>query len=585
MKPNNQNAVIVTRKRQLKQERQSLMRLPPSQALERILSHAQPVALVHSLPEEDFYLLVNEIGPDDALPLLKLASDKQWEFLIDLESWQRDKIDIDHTSLWLDRLHRADAIRWVRWVKQHRTHFFEFFLFKTLEVRIREHDQDPSELGKGFQTYDDVFYFRLPEPSEPDQDARSQLKRLKDFIASALKRLADSDHSLFQSILIESTALIPAETEEEEFRLRNVRLGEKGFFPHDEAIGVYQPLTPKELQHQAPKKVDSSGEASMAGPLSPTEAIQPDNLFSHALSLVETPAVSERIHVEFANLCNQIISADQIAVRDRETLRQVVKKTCGYVSLGIDRMARETKEDKPPFPAHVIQSYPLANLFRVGYGRVLELKWQAQKWHQASWATQQGLPLTFWGEEWLGVLGGLLLKKPLFFDNYASGELYREFYAFEDISNTERTLRAIRAFDDLLSLMDISLGSLVRYNLLSYKNLILTLWAQSHLQVTSGPLRLTLEQLSAFFQELFTASGDAAQSDQRRIEPAMQTQFLEWLAVRSGTEVYMITSSLGPTLEALFDELTTEYGHVAPEDLDPRFITHFLIQKPSDQQD
>ena len=51
----------------------------------------------------------------------------------------------------------------------------------------------------------------------------------------------------------------------------------------------------------------------------------------------------------------------------------------------------------------------------------------------------------------------------------------------------------------------------------------------------------------------------------------MQSQFLEWLAARSATEVYMITSSLGPTLEDLFDELAGEYGHVALENLDPRF--------------
>jgi hypothetical protein len=580
MNQDHQDALIVARQRQLKQERQHLMRLPPAKALERILAHAQPAALVHSLPEEDFYFLVNEIGPDDALPLLQLAADRQLEFLLDLESWQRDRIDLNATTQWLARLQRTDAVRWLRWVTRHKTQLFEFILFKSLEVRIREHDQDPSELGEDFETFDDVLYFRVPEAFLPHQAGRSQRKQLKSFFASALKRLADTDYDRFRSLLIESTTLIPAEIEEEEYRLRNVRLAEKGFLPQDEAIGVYQPLTPKQLHTQTPKAIDTSSRATSAGSLSPTEALLPDNLLSHALSLVDTAEVSEKIHAEFAGLCNQVISADQTVVRDREALRQVVKKACGYVSLGIDRMAREGHEGESAFPAHLIQNYPLASLFRVGYGRVLELKFQAQKWHRSSWAAQQGLPLTFWGETWLGVLGGLLLKKPLFFDNYATGALYREFYATEDISITDQTLRALRAFDDLLSLMDIHLGSLVQYKPLSYKNLIMTLWAQSHLKISEGPLRLTLEQLRTFLQDLFMDAAPDAQSTLRRINPALQENFLDWLATRSGTEVYMITSALGPTLEALFDELTTEYGHVAPQDLDPRFIPHFLLKKP-----
>ena len=46
---------------------------------------------------------------------------------------------------------------------------------------------------------------------------------------------------------MESVSLIPSEIEEELFRLRNVRLAEKGFLPFHEAVGVYQPLQPREL--------------------------------------------------------------------------------------------------------------------------------------------------------------------------------------------------------------------------------------------------------------------------------------------------------------------------------------------------
>ena len=37
---------------------------------------------------EDFYFLIHEIGIEDSLPLLSLASNRQMEYLLDLEVWE-----------------------------------------------------------------------------------------------------------------------------------------------------------------------------------------------------------------------------------------------------------------------------------------------------------------------------------------------------------------------------------------------------------------------------------------------------------------------------------------------------------------
>ena len=62
---------------QLQQKRREILELPPAKALDRILTDRHPAALVHSFPEQDFYLLVNEIGAQDALPLLSLATNSR----------------------------------------------------------------------------------------------------------------------------------------------------------------------------------------------------------------------------------------------------------------------------------------------------------------------------------------------------------------------------------------------------------------------------------------------------------------------------------------------------------------------------
>ena len=84
----------------------------------------------------------------------------------------------------------------------------------------------------------------------------------------------------------------------------------------------------------------------------------------------------------------------------------------------------------------------------------------------------KGLPVSFWGEEYMGVIGGLLLKRPLFFDNYKRGVLYREFHDMSDITETSNILSDIMVMDDLLSMMPIRFKPLPDH-FLTYKNLLL----------------------------------------------------------------------------------------------------------------
>ena len=150
------NAEIIQRVLQLQEKRREILELPPEKALARILEDSQPAALVHSFPEQDFYVLVNEIGPEDCLPLLSLATNKQWEHIVDLETWQKDRLDPKMVTRWLSLLLEADPGRFIEWFLKEQLEFVELYLFRNLEVRIREHDQDPTDFGDEFFTLDDT---------------------------------------------------------------------------------------------------------------------------------------------------------------------------------------------------------------------------------------------------------------------------------------------------------------------------------------------------------------------------------------------------------------------------------------------
>ena len=543
-------------RKQLREKRQQILALSPREALDRILQDPQQLPLVHSFPEQDFYFLIHDIGPEDALPLLALASEKQWDHIVDLETWQKDRIDLQSVPRWLGLLLDADQQRFIRWFLEQKLEFIELYLFRNIEVRVIDHDQDPSVLGDDFFSIDGTFFIRILEPSVNNEADQMTNAQRKGFLTKLIKRLADFDHRTYQSVMLEATHLLPAESEEKCLHWRNVRLAEKGFLPFDEALGIYQPIKPEDISQYQIERREDQKEAPAVPSVSqyPLQVLKDDNHFSRALASLAGSQALPDIEAEFVNLCNRIIVADRKTIRDRDALQEIVNKACGFISLGLERLVKDLPEAAPRQAAELFIKYPLTQIFRVGFGGVLELKWQAEKWLDRCWFAAADLRLTFWGEQWLGVLGGLLLKKPLFYDNYATGVLYREFNRFEDILATQD-----------------------RFNQ-TYKNLILTLWARHFLNSPSKPLQpIPLKEFMPFFKKLFSGQTGSGAEQAHAIPQAMKDNFLDWLAAETGLKDFEITGGLGKTFENLFAEIESELGSVDPNDLDARYVQLFLL--------
>jgi hypothetical protein len=300
-----------------------------------------------------------------------------------------------------------------------------------------------------------------------------------------------------------------------------------------------------------------------------------DNLFTQALSIIRIEDILQQIQSEFASLCNHIISADGKVIQDKESLKSVVRKACGYLSIGLEQLDdKHKKADMPKdrFAATLIQRYHLNDIFRVGYGQAMKLRWQAEKWRKSCWSENAGLSLAFWEEEWLGTLGGLLLQKPLYFDNYETGVIYREFQSSDDLAKSNVALKEIMAFDNLLSRMNITLGKVSR-NRLSCKNLVLTLWARHHLNMPEEVSAIGLDEFAKFFNELWDND-----TKPRKVRLVVKQAFLSWIANKSDMSSDEITQTLGQCFERLFDEIESEYGEVSQKNLDSRYIRLFLVK-------
>ena len=157
-----------------------------------------------------------------------------------------------------------------------------------------------------------------------------------------------------------------------------------------------------------------------------------------------------------------------------------------------------------------------------------------------------------------------------------SGDLYREFASKQDIDETAAVLEEIIAFDHLLSRIGMDVTRRPD-RFLNYKSLILTLWARSNLTLSDGLDPIPLPDFRNFYHTLFEPNATGPSAQHLRVKTAMKTDFLRWFAGKSGMDHVALSRRLGKTLEHLFLEIEAEYGSVSPENLDPRFIHHFLV--------
>jgi len=559
-------------------DKRKIFAMDPENALDAVLEHPMNTALVHSMAEEDFFFLINDIGHHDALEILSLASNRQWEYILDIDGWNRDRMQLDSVAYWMNLMHRADPGRFIRWSTTEKYDMLEYFINQKAWIVVREPDEDPGDIGDGFFTCDDVFYIRFADDAFAGFEDEDEREEIEEFVYTMIRRIADEDHGAYQMMLLRAASVIPGECEEEAYRFRNVRLAEKGFLPFEEAVGVYAPVKPSSIRkkHRIRETENASGDFSMPVPVNHRAMLDHDTLFGRAIASPLLQASMDDVQIEFASLCNRIIAADQRPMREKESLRDMVRKACGYLEIGIHRLSGTKHPPDPEHAAAIIRDHALEDIFRTGYALVLDLQRRAIRWKKQGWFSRNQLALSFWGERLVGHIGGLLLKHPKYFDNYKNGLLYREFSSMTDLRYAKKALDEAAVMDSLLSSMSIDTRSFPEDRFVTASNCLLTLWANSRLEEKqpAGPEPIPVETFRAFYRTLWEPAGNT-----RRIREAAKTDFLEWLADRSGWEAPEVSQSASEYLENLFATIESELAGVAEQHLDSRYIEIFLLRR------
>jgi hypothetical protein len=532
-----------------------MLSLPGSELLNRLLDHENALQIVREMSRVDLFWLIKKIGEEDSLPVLKMASDDQWQYIMDMELWNRDRIDMKETFQWLDRFHRADPERLVRWLYREEGNLMAHFFFNNiLDVRIKEEqDYIPPE---GFFTFDNLYYISILD-RENDE-----------VIEQMLHHMASQDYNRFQALLLGLGGVIPAEIEEEMYRMKGVRLAEDGYLPFEEAISIYTYQDPDLLKQGGSdyRLFFPDEDAGALVPLMPLHLAEGDNYFTRSIAVIAENVSIERLRLEFAGLCNQIFSADTFVPQGIDDLVRMTRKVAGYLNIGLERLSGGDLKTSEEF----IRNNPLIAIFRVGFGMTLELKWEAERFARTSWFLRSGLDASFWGEEWGGVLKGILMKRPLFY-RYE----YRPFEALSEVKNARDILNRVFLLDILMERISDSIAlktDTLKDPLFTFNTLLFHSWAARKLNFKGGFMPLSIEQAGRFFNMI-----RGKETTPPFTLKSYKEIFLgDLMALIQGIEADK-KALLQETLALLWEEFAEEYAMVDAEALDPRFTKYIVI--------
>ena len=530
--------------------------LSGKEILDRILEQEDPRPLIQQLPHGDFFWLVKKVGDDDCLPLLELASEDQWQYLLDLELWQKDRVQIDYASRWIAKLQQADIRRLVRWFFGKGQAVAYYYFFRSIQVMAKQDDEAP-DLPNDFFTLDGIFYVRTLD------------KEHRETIENILQTMSDEDLDRYHTFLLGLSGVLPAELEEDMYRLKNVRLAEHGFLPFEEALSVYAPLAPESLTCEEPVEMVNDTpldeEILELAPLSPLIHAEGQNLWTAVSSRIVDNEFFNKIRLEFGGLCNQIFSADGELNNELEALIKTCQKAAGYLNLALEKLCGSDIVSAEK----LVRKNSLVSIFRVGFGLALDLKWEAERWLKRSWFNGQGLDFNFWGHEWGERLAGLVATKPSLYVGYEGGEEYRGFEKLSELDDCNRILNRVMVLDTLLARLAELYPlhtEIIQDSRLSFHPLLFNLFARKLLKLETGFSGISHHQARKFIGNL--RGGDKKQPYKMS---GFEKIFVREIMAYAGDLESKSFKTLEDTLTLIWREFCEDYEWVSLEDLDEKF--------------
>lgn len=379
--------------------RSELSRARGKRRLDLILDQPDPGAVVRALPADDLYLAIREVGLSDAVELVQLASPDQFRAFLDLAAWTGEHFDPHRALPWL-RAARAGAAaspraeaRWRAKLGRLDAELLDLVLRQLLRIHDLEQDPDPHlESDRFLRTPENRFVVEfLAEGAEYAA------------VRGLLDDLYAEDPFRASRLLSSLRWELPSELEETALRWRTARLADLGYPSREEALSWF-------ARPGARPAPPAGAPARPAGFF--LERLGAGSLLARGAARL---APEERVHLELelVTAANAVLVADAVDPGDLEAVRGAVEAARALVELGLEDAAGADEAAA----AAALGATAVKALFQRGFGRVLALRWRAERLLASGRAGTREQPLL---DPPLGeALSALAARRPRYFPGLA----------------------------------------------------------------------------------------------------------------------------------------------------------------------
>lgn len=528
--------------------------LPAVDAFNLMLEHDHPEQIVALLPPENLYLMVHEIGAEDALILLEMATPEQVQGFFDIDCWQRDRLVLPKARTWMLLVNEMGDDSFIANIKKLDFAMLVLFFRRHLKLYKLENPDDAVPMdGPTLLSPDGRHLIRYTCGTEQSKLVNTLLLRISKL---------DVDFYLYlQEAIYWETDAVAEETAYED---RHGRLESRGFPDYYDSLEIYTTVDPDNFAppHKVVSKATDETAAKIAGSSYLVRFEHRESLLRRALA-DEFPGRDEAT-VEIMGLTNMVAVADNVSFIDLENVRGIVARTDGYLNIALQHL----NGDDIVAARRTLTEIRAADLFRLGYSLIVRLAHRARG--TIARATVDGKSadqLLLDGSERDLVYG--LLQKHM--TRLQDGEA-QNWTELEQVRNAERQLTQIQA---LIDLMHDELGFtpdfaahlfIARCNVadnaeLTYRILFNTFFCHDWLGRKPAPTPLSREDLDTLADRL----------DDGAIPVERREQFRAWLDEKAGEnadDVWLI-------LERYLQGLAAELAH---SDMPPQHRHQVLVK-------
>ena len=416
------------------EEQEAIFRESPfAEKGELLIRSHDPARLTRSLSQEELYLMTREMDIEERSEVMKNATFPQMVFVADMECWEKDRISRRGFLLWLETLLATGTQKTLQWLLAVDYETLVAGFQEVLEVAKPDWEYASDEVlaDRPYFTIDDSYHLYVAEES---------LHLVKRVMELLFENHRGRYIALMEGLLGESGDLV----EEEAYRLREVRLSERGFPDIESARRVYRRITSEEFKAFPRKNLNRERETGRSPvpnypALWTSQALFLDQVF--LLFKQETPGLMEGIEEELAWLSNKVIAAQGIDFSSEPVVRRGVSRARQFVSIGLEILSGGHLEKA----GVLLKECWLETIFRTTATRLWTLRDRSTALIRNHWDGRSDFAFETLDSAYSFIFRGLFEEIPQTYDPAAADHVFhlRDFRALAELERAERAVSQI----------------------------------------------------------------------------------------------------------------------------------------------